>query len=333
MARRPRKVLLLGSGRAARLVASAILESGHSYELSGCLEAGPTVALERDDLRPLGTLGDLDWIAKLTRPDVIVIALEDRRSLPVTEILECKLRGIDVEDWPIFYEKLTGKVPLNHLRSTWLVFAGGFHPARLTVLTKRAIDIIGSLVACVAMLPVMVAAAIAIRLESRGPAVVREERTGQFGRAFHIFAFRIDAGATRIGRLLRRLKLDALPALFNVLRGDMSLVGPRPDWVALVPQFREAVPLYLHRLAAKPGVTGWAQIKSRETSSERHDVATLEGHNAGTLPYDLYYVKNMSITLDLHILIQAVQLGRFTRGLGTWTTRQHPSTTSASYAA
>ena len=339
---RRRKVLLLGSGRTSRLIAAAIRESKQSYELTGCLEGGMKLGQDDEDLRSLGTIDDLDWIAKVTRPDVIVVALEERRgTLPVAEIVECKLRGIEVEDWPSFYEKLTGKIPLNNLRPSWLVFADGFSPARLTLVTKRAIDLVAAFVGCVVMFPVMAAVAIAIRLDSSGPVFFRQERTGQFGRVFQVFKFRsmrVDAAfmpspvpgepdlrVTRVGHLLRRTRLDELPQLFNVLMGDMSLVGPRPEWVALVPEFSEKVPLYLHRLAAKPGITGWAQVNNPYGASVEN---TLE-----KLQYDLYYIKNMSIFLDLLILLQTVQIVLFTRGSGAWTSKNQPSTTSVSYAA
>src|SRR3989442_167815 len=186
------------------------------------------------------------------------------------------LRRVEVEDWPTFYEKLTGKIPVGNLRPSWLVFADGFKPARLTRLTKRTIDLLVSVSLVALSLPLLLAIAVAIRLDSTGPVFFRQERIGRFGRIFRIFKFRSmrsgshpvpppgepDPRVTRVGRFLRRTRLDELPQLFNVIAGDMSLVGPRPEWVALVPEFREKVPLYVHRLAAKPGITGWAQVKN-----------------------------------------------------------------------
>jgi lipopolysaccharide/colanic/teichoic acid biosynthesis glycosyltransferase len=208
-------------------------------------------------------------------------------------------------------------------------------------MTKRAIDLVASLAGCVLMLPVMMAVAAAIRLDSPGPVFFRQERTGQFGRVFRVIKFRsmrVDAAfmptpapgqpdprVTRIGRFLRRTRLDELPQLLNVVWGEMSLVGPRPEWVALVPEFSEKVPLYLHRLAAKPGITGWAQVNNPYGASVEN---TLE-----KLQYDLYYIKNMSIFLDLLILLHTVQIILLTRGSGSWTNKKHQSTTSVSYAA
>ena len=339
--RRRRKVLLLGSGRTARVIAGVLKESHHSFELAGCLAAGPASGGADGDLWSVGTIDDLDWISKVVRPDVIVVALEERRgALPVTAIVECKLRGIEVEDWPSFYEKLTGKIPVSDLRPSWLVFADGFKPARVTLATKRAMDVVGSLLGCLIALPVLLAVALAIRLDSAGPALFRQERTGQFGRVFSVFKFRsmrVDAASlpapapgepdlrvTRVGRLLRRTRLDEVPQLFNVLLGDMSLVGPRPEWVALVPEFSEKVPLYLHRLAAKPGITGWAQVKNSYGASVENTWEKLQ--------YDLYYIKNMSIFFDLLILLHTVQIVLFTKGSGEWTSKKRRSTTSVSYA-
>ena len=204
-----------------------------------------------------------------------------------------------------------------------------------------ALDIVAGVFGCLVTLPLMLAVAVAIRLDSPGPVFFRQERTGQFGRVFRVYKFRsmrVDAAnipaplpgepdprVTRVGRVLRRTRLDEFPQLVNVLLGDMSLVGPRPEWVALVPEFSEKVPLYLHRLAVKPGITGWAQVNNPYGATVEN---TLE-----KLQYDLYYIKNLSIFLDLLIVLHTVQIVLFTRGSGAWTAKEHPSTTSASYAA
>ena len=337
-----RRVLLLGSGPISRMIVETLREPNLSYEPVGRLDATGAAVDAEDGVWTLGSLDDLDWIAKVSRPDVIVVALEERRgTLPVSAIVECKLRGIEVEDWPSFYEKLTGRIPLDNLRPSWLVFADGFKPARLTRLAKRAIDLAVSLAACALSLPLIAAIAVAIRLDSSGPVFFRQERIGQFGRLFSIFKFRSmradahllpapaegepDPRVTRVGRLLRRTRLDELPQLFNVVLGHMSLVGPRPEWTALVPEFSEKVPLYMHRLAAKPGITGWAQVKNPYGASVQNTWDKLQ--------YDLYYIKNMSVFLDMLILLHTVQIVLFTKGSGAWNTKQARSTaTSASFA-
>ena len=327
-----RKVLLLGSGEVSRMIAATVKASRHTYEVVGRLDANGHVGDGGDGGRSLGTLEDLDWVSKVTRPDVIVVALEERRgTLPVTEIVESKLRGTEIEDWPNFYEKLTGKIPVGNLRPSWLVFADGFKPARLTLLTKRTIDLLVSLGVVVLSLPVMLLIAVAIRLDSPGPVFFRQERIGRFGGVFLMLKFRsmradahLTLRVTRVGRFLRRTRLDELPQLFNVILGDMSLVGPRPEWVALVPEFKAKVPLYLHRLAVKPGITGWAQVKNQYGATVSNTWDKLE--------YDLYYIKNMSIFLDMLILLHTVHIVLFTKGSGEWKQIQAPSTTSAFYA-
>ena len=340
--RTKRKVLLLGSGEVSRMIAGAVKEWHHTYELVGRLDVNGSTGPHdgADGVWSLGTLSDLEWISKVTQPDVMVVALEERRgTLPVVEIVESKLRGVEVEDWPTFYEKLTGKIPVGNLRPSWLVFADGFKPARLTRLTKRTIDLLVSVSLVALSLPLLLAIAVAIRLDSTGPVFFRQERIGRFGRIFRIFKFRSmrsgshpvpppgepDPRVTRVGRFLRRTRLDELPQLFNVIAGDMSLVGPRPEWVALVPEFREKVPLYVHRLAAKPGITGWAQVKNPYGFTVENTWEKLQ--------YDLYYIKNMSIFLDILILLHTVQIVLFTRGSEEWKRKnQVPSTTSAFYA-
>jgi sugar transferase (PEP-CTERM system associated) len=329
--RHRQKVLLLGSGRQSELLAKELADAPYSYELIGHLDVGTQVGIQANGLRCLGSIGDLDWISEKIKPDVIVVALEERRGrLPVAEIVTCKLRGIEVDDWPTFYEKLTGRIPLHSLRPSWLVFADGFNPTRLTRLAKRAMDILVSLAACAMSLPVMLAIAAAIKLDSPGPIFFRQERMGRFGRIFSMIKFRsmrpdahrfappapgeFDARITRVGHFLRRTRLDELPQIFNVLLGDMSLVGPRPEWTALVSEFKDTVPFYLHRLAVKPGITGWAQVNNPYGATIEN---TLE-----KLQYDLYYIKNTSIFLDLLILLQTIQIVLFTRGSGEWTNRK-----------
>ena len=336
------KVLVLGSGTIAGTVAQIVREAAHSYELVGCLEADGTARSREPGLRVLGTIDDLGWISKVVQPDMIVVALEERRGrLPVAEIVECKLRGIEVDDWPTFYEKLTGRIPLSDLRPSWLVFADGFRPTRLTLLVKRAFDLAAALAGLTIAGPLMLLVAVAIRLDSSGPALFRQERIGQFGNVFSVFKFRSmrvdaprlpppapgerDRRVTRVGAILRRTRFDELPQLINVLTGEMSLVGPRPEWTALVPEFREKVPLYMHRLAAKPGITGWAQVKNPYG-------ATLD-NTWDKLQYDLYYIKNMSIFLDLLIVLHTIHIVLFTRGSGEWNNKKPRSTTYASSAA
>ena len=200
------------------------------------------------------------------------------------------------------------------MRPSSLVFAEGFRPVRLTLVTKRALDLVAALVGGLVTLPLVIAIAVAIRLDSRGPVFVRQERSGQLGRMFLICKFRStsvdepDPRVTRVGRWLQRTRLDGLPQIFNVLSGDMSLIGPRPERFLPASAVSETVPLYLHRLAVKPGITGWAQVNRPDGAM--HTVVE-------TLQYDLYYVKNISIFLDLLILLQTVQTVLLSPRFGT----------------
>jgi sugar transferase (PEP-CTERM system associated) len=318
-----RKVLLLGVGTVPELIKQTIEEYHANYEIVGCVHSDPERnGPDVNGMRVLGAVGDLGWITKITRPHLVVVAMEERRgALPLPAILDCKLQGIQVEDWPTFYERVTGKIPIMRLRPSWLVFAEGFTKSHLTVALKRAMDIVLSSIGIAVSLPVMPLIALAIKLDSPGPVFFRQERMGQNGRVFSLLKFRSmrmdprrngptaegrDPRVTRVGHILRVTRLDEMPQLFNVLRGEMSMVGPRPEWVALVPEFQDTVPFYLHRLAVKPGITGWAQVRNSYGASVENTIEKLQ--------YDLYYIKNHSLFLDILILLHIVQAVLFGRG-------------------
>jgi len=275
-------------------------------------------------IKVLGVVDDLGRISRATRPDVIVVALtERRRSLPLPAVLECKLQGIDVEDWPDFYEKLTGKILLTDLRPSWLVFSDGFRTSHATLRAKRAMDSLLAGLGLLLTLPLSLVIAVLVKLDSPGLILYRQERLGQGGKRFRLMKFRSmrhdaeretgpvwagehDPRVTRAGRLLRRSRLDELPQLFNVLKGEMSLVGPRPERPAFVRELQEKIPFYVHRLVVKPGITGWAQVKYPYGSSVEDALEKLQ--------YDLYYIKNLTIFLDLLILLHTLQVVLFGKG-------------------
>jgi len=324
-ARNRRRLLLLGSGRPAEIIADAVNGSNPDYEMLGCVDGQPErIGQELNGVKILGTVEDLPRVSRAVRPDVIVVALtERRRSLPLGAILECKLQGIEVEDWPSFYEKLMGKIHLTELRPSWLVFSEGFKKSNLTLTLKRGMDILMAAAGLLLTLPLFPLIALLIKLESPGPVFYRQERLGQGGKIFRLIKFRSmrrdaeretgpiwagekDPRVTRVGRILRRTRLDELPQLINVLRGEMSIVGPRPERPAFVGELQEKVPFYIHRLAVKPGVTGWAQVKYRYGSTVEDALEKLQ--------YDFYYIKNLSIFLDLLILLQTVQVVLLAKG-------------------
>lgn len=320
-----RRVLLLGAGRPAQIIADTVNGSHPNYEMVGCIDGEPGRAgASVNGVRVLGATNELRHISVRSRADIIVVALTERRqALPVPDILDCKFRGIEVEDWPSFYEKLTGKILLTDLRPSWLIFSDGFAKNHLTLMVKRALDVLLASVGLILTLPLFPILAALIRLESPGPVLYRQERLGQGGRLFWLLKFRSmrqdaerqtgpvwatvgDARVTRIGRLLRKTRLDEIPQLINILRGEMSLVGPRPERPVFVEQLQEKIPFYIHRLAVKPGLTGWAQVKYHYAASVDDTREKLE--------YDLYYIKNLSVFLDLLIILQTIQIVLFARG-------------------
>ena len=248
----------------------------------------------------------------------IVVALPDRRGiLPMEALLSCKLRGVSVEEVATFYEQVSGKIMLENLRPSWLVFSQGFSISPLTRSLKRLIDLLFSVVGLVLAIPLTVVIAVLIKLDSRGPVFFTQERVGQDGSLFTLIKFRsmrVDAEAvsgpmfadendsriTRVGTLLRKWRLDELPQLFNVFKGEMSFVGPRPERQFFVEQFAKDIPYYMQRLSVKPGITGWAQVSYPYGSSLEDAVEKLR--------WDLYYVKNMSLLLDLFVILKTVKI-------------------------
>jgi sugar transferase (PEP-CTERM system associated) len=322
--RRRRRVLLLGAGTVSRMLAKlATPESG--YEVVGCIRGHAEAASDgADGPKIFGSMDDFALTVKTVKPDVLVAAMEERRAaLPIDSILECKLGGVEVEDWPTFYEKLTAKLLVSHLRPSWLVFSDGFKRSRIDDLLKRGVDVVVSAILGLAALPVCLLAAVMIKLDSRGPVFFRQERVGEGGRVFTLMKFRTmrqnaeretgpvwaqtdDPRITRVGRILRTTRIDEIPQFINVLCGDMSLVGPRPERPPFVVELSEKLPFYMYRHVVKPGITGWAQVRYRYGSSLEDSREKLE--------YDLYYVKNRSLFLDLLIIIQTIQVVVFSRG-------------------
>jgi len=223
---------------------------------------------------------------------------------------------VRVEDAATTYERITGKILTEGLKPSWLIFSDGFSASRATRIAKRISDLLFAGIGLIVAAPLMLLTALAIHLDSRGPIVYRQERVGEGGRIFTLCKFRsmradAEAGTpvwardrddrvTRVGRFIRLTRLDELPQLWNVLRGDMSFVGPRPERPYFVQQLASAIPFYTERHAVKPGVTGWAQVKYRYGASIEDAMEKLR--------YDLYYIKHLSIVFDLTIVIDTVKV-------------------------
>jgi sugar transferase (PEP-CTERM system associated) len=319
------KVVVLGVSRAAPTIVKLQSTGSHPFMVLGFLDDAPGV---HDKLPAgydlLGKSKDLLNIADELQPDLILVSLSNMRgSFPADDLLQCRLRGIRVEDWPTFYEKQTGKILVSGLRPSWLIFSDGFVKTNLTQTLKRVTDVILAVVGLALSFTLMGVIALAIKASSKGPVLFRQERVGQSGRIFVVYKFRsmfVDAerhsGAvwatqddprvTRIGRVLRRLRLDEWPQLINVLKGDMSFVGPRPERPEFVRILQRQIPFYMERLSVKPGITGWAQV--------RHQYSASVEDAAEKLQYDLYYLKNLSPFLDLLILLNTIQVVLFARG-------------------
>lgn len=253
----------------------------------------------------------------------IVITMGDRRGkLRVQELLKLKTRGVYIQDGPEYYESITGKIPLESLRLSWLLFSPGFHVRAALRLYKRMFSLLLGSLAIVITSPIMLLAAIAIRLDSKGPAIFRQTRVGEHGKLFTVFKFRSmfegsdkiklspaehgDPRVTRVGKWLRRTRIDELPQLFNIVKGDMAFVGPRPFVPSQEEECAAQIPFYRERWLVKPGATGWAQIN-------RGYNATLED-NKEKLAYDLFYIKNVSFGLDLFIMFSTVKILLLGRG-------------------
>ena len=319
------RVLVLGTGQVGHLISQLEPTSARPFQIIGFLDDAPGASeMVPDGHMLLGKIQDLDVLVEETRPDIIVVAQLDRRGcFPTKPLLECRLRGIRVEDWPAFYEKATGKILVTAMRPSWLIFSDGFVKTPRTEIVKRLFDVSASLLGVILSAPLMVIAAIAIKLESPGPVLYRQPRLGKNGCVFILNKFRSmrrdaeketgpiwstehDPRVTRIGAMLRRTRVDELPQLFNVLFGQMSFIGPRPERPEFVEKLQEQIPYYMERLAVKPGITGWAQVKYRYGSSIEDAVEKLQ--------YDLYYIKNLSLFLDLLIVLNTVQVILFARG-------------------
>jgi exopolysaccharide biosynthesis polyprenyl glycosylphosphotransferase len=264
-----------------------------------------------DTLPVIGRPHEVSKLADELQLTRVVVASKDRGEFfPAEDLMSLKLSGVRVVAGSEYYEQLTGQVYLQDLRPSYLIFGPGFRTGRLAELTRRSLDVTGALLGLLAAAPVLLLAAIAIKLDSRGPVFFRQERVGLLGRTFQIaklrtmvtdaertgprLASRKDDRITSVGRFLRKTRIDEIPQLWNVLAGQMSLVGPRPERPEYVSRLRERIPLFALRTGVKPGVTGWAQIRQGYASS-------LEDFE-DKLAHDLYYMKTRSLGMDLLIL-------------------------------
>lgn len=312
-----RHILVVGTGPEAVLVEQALVTSGmRGMSLLGFypIDAGEQAVSSERVLSSTTTLTD---VVNELEVDEIIVAVRERRGgvLPLTELLQCKLEGVSVIDLSTFFERLRGEVRIESLRASWLIYGDGFRQGILRTIVKRIFDLSGALVLLTVSLPFMVLAAIAIKLESKGPIIYQQERVGQAGRVFFVKKFRSmysnaeadgtprwakanDDRITRVGRFIRKTRIDELPQIFNVFMGEMSIVGPRPERPFFVAQLSQQIPFYAARHSVKPGITGWAQVRYKYGDTVDDAVHKLQ--------FDLYYIKNQTLLLDLLILFRTM---------------------------
>ncbi|MCX5908664.1 MAG: TIGR03013 family PEP-CTERM/XrtA system glycosyltransferase [Deltaproteobacteria bacterium] len=271
----------------------------------------------------IGNFSEISSLCKNAQVDRIVVALDERRgTLPVEELLGCRLKGIQVDDGVAFSEHLSGKLSVENLRPSSLIFSNHFKRSAIYKGIKRSVDRLSSVLGLAISSPALLLIALAIKWDSPGPVLYRQERVGEDGKGFELLKFRsmrVDAEAngpvwamredtrvTRVGRIIRKLRLDEIPQMLNVLRGEMSFVGPRPERPFFVERLKREIPFYTHRHSVVPGITGWAQIyypygASKEDAQEK-------------LKYDLYYIKHASLLMDLTIILETFKIILLGRG-------------------
>jgi sugar transferase (PEP-CTERM system associated) len=314
------KVVIFGSGDLAQTVGREFLKR-NDLNISLVGFVGPASAAGEKSLlsRPVfGRQGEsLNEIVAENEISRIVVALDDRRNaLPTRDLVRLRVAGIRVEDANTTISALTGRVWLETVKPSWFVFSDGFRRSAIVLILKRVLDLVAAVVGLAVSLPVMLLVSLAIRLDSKGPVIYRQKRVGLRGKHFEVLKFRSmrtdaerngaqwaaakDPRVTRIGGFLRKYRLDELPQFINVIRGEMSLVGPRPERPEFVEELRKQISYYDERHSVRPGLTGWAQVQYQYGSSVEDAVRKLE--------YDLFYLKNMSILFDCVVLLNTVRI-------------------------
>jgi sugar transferase (PEP-CTERM system associated) len=314
-----RRVLVYGAGASASAIASLRRSTDRrGFQLVGFVQPpgeGATVPAER----LLDPAGDLSRLCDRLGITEVVVAMDDRRQgFPIRDLLECRLAGIDVTELLSFLERETGRVRIDVLNPSWIIFGQGFRRDPLRLLSSRILDLVASIGVLTLAAPFMLLTVLAIKLEDgwRAPTLYSQARVGLAGRTFNVIKFRSmrqdaelngaqwaqrgDPRITHVGAIIRKLRIDELPQIFNVLRGHMSFVGPRPERPEFVEELSEKIPYYVQRHSVKPGITGWAQLCYPYGSSEQDALEKLQ--------YDLYYIKNNNLILDLFILVQTAEV-------------------------
>jgi sugar transferase (PEP-CTERM system associated) len=324
------RVLIIGTSSAALELANELYARRHSLgvELVGFIDADGRLQMDAAAGNPgiVGTIADIPEIVRSRRVDRVVMSLADARGkFSMDTLLRIKLtEGVHFDYLASVYERYTGKIAVENLRPSWLIFSEGFRKTRSLAAVKRAVDVVLAVAGLVLAGPIMLLVVLATRLSSPGPALYFQERVGQGGKPFTVVKFRSmrqdaeaktgavwaqagnDPRVTPVGRILRRTRLDELPQLWNVLRGEMSFVGPRPERPTFVSSLTEQIPFYGQRHAVRPGITGWAQV--------RHSYGSSTEDSMHKLQYDLYYIKHLSVAFDIFIILETLKTVLVRRG-------------------
>jgi len=312
------RVIVLGAGKRAKRVLESNDKTTSNVHFIAFLKMGDT----ENEIKDAKNFKDIEGLGKMVEEEAcqeIVVAIEERRgTLPVSDLLACKINGTYITEAASFIERQVGALNLAMFDPSWMIFSDGFdNTKKLDLFLKRMFDIFASAILLIVSIPILLLTAIAVKLTSKGPIFYRQERMGLMGRTFEVLKFRSmtanaevdgvpqwaqknDARVTLVGKFIRKTRIDEIPQIFNVLRGDMSFVGPRPERPYFVEQLTEKIPMFDKRHTVKPGITGWAQLNYPYGASVEDSRRKLE--------YDLYYIKNYSIFLDLLILVQTIRV-------------------------
>ena len=323
------RLLLVGTSPAAVTLARELFERRQELgvDIVGFVDVDPArVGAPVINPGVVGTIDDIPALTASMRVDRVVVSLSDERGkLPMGQLLDVRLRtGVAFDHLASVYEEYTGKIALENLRPSWLIFSAGFRKTRMLLVAKRTFDIVAAVCGLVLASPLMLLAAMIVKLESPGdPILYHQERVGLNGKVFTIHKFRTmrtdaeagtgpiwsranDTRVTSVGRFMRKTRLDEIPQLWNVLSGEMSLIGPRPERPSFVEQLTQQIPFYGQRHVVKPGLTGWAQVRYSYGASVEDAVEKMQ--------YDLFYVKNLSMRFDLVIAFETVKTVLLRRG-------------------
>jgi sugar transferase (PEP-CTERM system associated) len=316
----PHRVLVLGTGPEARLVEASLASANPlGIRLVGFYGLDKIAESVVSPGHVISRGGSLEETVRQLQIDEVIVAVRQQRGgvLPLRALLDCRLSGVQITDLARYFERVHGQVPIESLKVSWLIYGHGFRQSMLRAIVKRCFDVLVSALLLVIAIPCLAIAALLIAVEGGGPVIYRQERVGYRGQTFTVYKLRSmsqdaekdgrpawatvdDSRVTKVGRWIRRSRIDELPQLVNVLKGEMSFVGPRPERPEFVAMLTEQIPFYAVRHSVKPGLTGWAQVRYSYGATVEQSVRKLE--------YDLYYVKNHTLLLDLIILLETVRV-------------------------